>query len=160
MINPWSNDECNFKMRMLTKKSEVLTVCWPQLTFWPIQLIFNHLSNCLRKLDLWSLKLDMENLWSIWGTMKTIGGVRSPSGSEECQTLVWVDCLGGSLSDQLLRNPWVWMYRIFGEDGGKILGYDSVHCVCLPVPWWRAQEEAMCSNWWQTRNWTVIKTHK
>ena len=31
--------------------------------------------------------------------------VGSPSGSEDCQTLVWVDCLGESLSDQLLRNP-------------------------------------------------------
>ena len=84
--------------------------CWPQLTFCPIQLIFNHLSNCLRKLDLWGLKLDMENLWSIWGGMMTIGDGGSPSGSEDNQTLVWVDFLGEGLSDQPLRNPWVWMY--------------------------------------------------
>ena len=35
----------------------------------------------------------------------TIGDVGNPSGSEDSQTLVWVDCLGESLSDQLLRNP-------------------------------------------------------
>ena len=117
------------------QKSGSLTVCWPQLTFWPIQLIFNHLSNCLRKLDLWGLKLDMENLWNIWGGPKTIGGVRSPSSSENCQTLVWVDWLGESLSDQLLRNPWAWMYGMSWEIGGQILGYDS--CPCSIFLYWK-----------------------
>ena len=35
----------------------------------------------------------------------TNGDAGSPSGSENCQTLVWVDCLGEGLSDQSLRNP-------------------------------------------------------
>jgi hypothetical protein len=56
--------------------------------------------------------------------MKTIGGVRSLSESEKCITLAWVDCIGECSSDQLLRNPWAWMYGISWEDGGQILGYD------------------------------------
>ena len=68
----------------------------------------------------------MEILWSIWGGMMATGDVGSSSGSEKYQTLVWVDCLGGSLSDQLLRNPWVWMYEMSWEIGGQILGYDNV----------------------------------
>ena len=68
MIKTWSNDDCVLKIR-----------CWPKiLTFSPMRLIFTHRSNLLSKHVKQGLKPDMRILWSIWGTMKSTLGIRSP----------------------------------------------------------------------------------
>ena len=65
-----------------------LIVCWPQLTFYPIQLIFGHLSNWLSKLVMQCLKFGMRINWDIWGTMKFTWGIISSNFLEKCETLI------------------------------------------------------------------------
>ena len=80
-----------------------LTVDWSMLSFYPIQLIFTHLSNWLSKLVKQGLKPDMRILWSIWGTMKPTWSIRSSISFEKNKTLV----VGESLRRRTcLINPW------------------------------------------------------
>ena len=103
MIIPWSNDECNFKNLDVDQKWWSLTINWSNLTFCPIQLIFNHLINWLSKLALQGLKFDMRVPWYILGTMKSTWGIRSPISFEKSKTLV----VGQLLRKRVhLTNPW------------------------------------------------------
>ena len=76
------------------QKSWSLTVNWSKLTFCPIQLIFNHLTNWLSKLVLQGLKFSMRIPWYIWEIMKSTWGIRSTIFFKKSKILV-VHCLGG-----------------------------------------------------------------
>ena len=104
MINPWSNDKCNFKILMLTKNDEVWLYIDHSWLFCPIQLIFNHLSNWLSKFVLWGLKLGMDIFWGIWRSMKSTWGLGSSISFEEIKTLIWGPLLRRSVC---MVNPWV-----------------------------------------------------
>ena len=88
------------------QKSWSLTVCWPQLTFYPIQLIFSHLSNWLSKFVMQDLKLGMSIFGGLWWTMKFIWGIRNPIFLVKIKTLIlWSQCLWGEFVWSTHENP-------------------------------------------------------
>ena len=107
-----NHDQPLIKWWIILKNEDVdqkywsLIVCWPQLTFFPIQLIFNHLSNWLSKFVMQDLKLDMSIFEYIWGVMKTIWGLWNPIFLEKHKTLVMDPLLRRRIDWSTLEHPW------------------------------------------------------
>ena len=115
----------------VNQKSWGLTVCWPQLSFYPIQLIFNHLNHWLSKLVMQGLKLGMRFLGDIRRTMNPIWDLGNPIFLEKYKTLVMSPLLRRRI---YLINSWatlsIWEFleNVLNKMRGKILGYNIFPC--------------------------------